>query len=294
MDAKRKKSGVTLIEMLTVIGIIAILLGLILPSLSMVRKIAKETKQKAQLTTIGLALEAFKNDYGDYPPSIGWDYTTSPSGPLDYCGAQKLAEALLGFDLMGFHPDSQFISSGANYSSDETNLRERRGPYLELATTNAFRLGDNSSRSDPYGLFANTGGLHPDRFVICDVFSTKKITLANGETVKAGAPILYYRANTSSKSLAETSEFAGDGIYDYRDNAFLVGLGKIGSGDMHELVNASVFYGDPTAVPPVIGYIQDPKVTATDWPYRPDSYILISAGADGEYGTTDDITNFGN
>jgi hypothetical protein len=40
-------------------------------------------------------------------------------------------------------------------------------------------------------------------------------------------------------------------------------------------------------------YIRDPKVTATDWPYRPDSYILVSAGKDGEYGTDDDIRNFG-
>jgi hypothetical protein len=54
------------------------------------------------------------------------------------------------------------------------------------------------------------------------------------------------------------------------------------------------FYGNPAATPPVIGYIQDPKVTARPWPYRPDSYLLISAGADGLYGTPDDICNFGN
>jgi hypothetical protein len=40
-------------------------------------------------------------------------------------------------------------------------------------------------------------------------------------------------------------------------------------------------------------YIRDPKVQGTPWPYRPDSYILISAGADGLYGTSDDICNFG-
>jgi hypothetical protein len=42
--------------------------------------------------------------------------------------------------------------------------------------------------------------------------------------------------------------------------------------------------------------IMDPKVSTIRraWPYRPDSYILISAGADGLYGTNDDICNFGN
>ena len=40
-------------------------------------------------------------------------------------------------------------------------------------------------------------------------------------------------------------------------------------------------------------YIRDPKVHARPWPYRPDSYLLISAGMDGIYGTDDDIRNFG-
>ncbi len=39
-------------------------------------------------------------------------------------------------------------------------------------------------------------------------------------------------------------------------------------------------------------FIRDKKLETRDWPYRPDSYILISAGADGVYGTADDITNF--
>jgi hypothetical protein len=37
--------------------------------------------------------------------------------------------------------------------------------------------------------------------------------------------------------------------------------------------------------------LADPKISIP-WPYRPDSYILISAGVDGVYGTDDDITNF--
>jgi hypothetical protein len=40
-------------------------------------------------------------------------------------------------------------------------------------------------------------------------------------------------------------------------------------------------------------YIRDFRVQARPWPHRPDSYLLISAGADGIYGTNDDIRNFG-
>jgi hypothetical protein len=36
----------------------------------------------------------------------------------------------------------------------------------------------------------------------------------------------------------------------------------------------------------------NPKITAKLTPHRPNSYLLISPGYDGEYGTADDITNF--
>jgi len=308
MDVKRKKfgftplemkvsnrgsnrflTGFTLVELLTVLGIIALLVGLLLPALGWVRRVARETKQKVQLTTIGLALEAFKNDYGDYPNS---DSLNDP----DYSGAQILCEALLGWDLLGFHPYSHFVSDGGGiYSNDEVNLRERRGPYLELATANAFRLGDNSSRLDPDGLFADTTPLNPDTFVLCDAFGVKPITIGI-KTVKAGTPILYYRANTSSKTIDPPDPHQAR-IYNVLDNYDLIALNRMTDGKPHPLgEGVSHPMWDPKYAR-FYKYIMDTKVTMASlihWPYRPDSYILISAGADGLYGTSDDITNFGN
>jgi len=308
---KREKTGFTLVELLTVLAIVAMLTGLLIPSLTFLRNTAKEAQQKAQLTTIDMALNAFRNDYGDYPPS-SW------LPPGDYCGAQKLAEALLGWDLVGFHPDSHWQADGRNnapytvggityppdgyFFYDTTSLLDmdkRRGPYLEQATTNAFKLGDL------YGpaLAASALSTSPDTFVICDSFGVKKVTLVSGETVKAGTPILYYRANTASKTI-DPSVLPQLRIYNVRDNVSLIDqlksveeniadaqdhpLGMFIGGDYPVFYNARYNYGVG------IGYgIRDPKVP-TPWPYRPDSYILISAGADGLYGTADDICNFGN
>ena len=83
---KRNKTGFTVVELLTVITILALLVGILLPAVTAVKTAAKETKQRAQLTTIGMGLTAFKNDFGDYPPSDIND---------NYCGSQKLAEALV-------------------------------------------------------------------------------------------------------------------------------------------------------------------------------------------------------
>jgi hypothetical protein len=264
----------------------------------MVRNMAKETQQKAQITTIELAIVAFKNDYGDYPPS---DYTLDGTySPFtgDYCGAQKLAEALVGWDLMGFHPKSAWRADGYdgltsngpltydpaknrddNIDGIPDTLKERKGPYLELATANAFRLEQ---------LFGSTGRLKKDTFVICDVFGVTPVTIGK-KTVKAGAPILYYRANTSSKTIEDGVQYDLR-IYNRWDNSELVSI--------KETADEAKYPGRPTPVNPLVSstffyeYIRDPKVTATPWPSRPDSYILISAGADGLYGTKDDICNF--
>ncbi len=281
---RRKRTGFTVVELLAALGIIALMVGLLIPALSMVRRTAKETKQKAQFTTISLALTTFKNDYGDYPPS-DW---TPVQFTGDYCGVQKLAEALLGWDLLGFHPNSAWRADGLDAGNgpgtyDPAKVRdnngdgvpdsfdERKGPYLELSTTNAFRLGN---------IFNNTAPLAPNTFVLCDAFGAKKITLANGKTVKAGAPILYYRANTSGRTIRE--------IYNVLDNDVIVNIKRSADGKIHPLAETGNQYQY------FYNYILDPKISARPWPYRPGSYILISAGADGLYGTGDDIRNFGN
>ncbi|MHC4544888.1 MAG: type II secretion system protein [Planctomycetota bacterium] len=301
---KREKTGFTLVELLTVLAIIALLVGLLIPSLTLIRNTAKKAKQRAQLTEISLALTAFRNDYGDYPPSY-WMLPPPTPGPGDYCGAQKLAEALLGWDLMGFHPRTAwradgFDASGGALSYDPGTTRdidvdgvpdtfnERKGSYLEQATENAFKL------SDLYGPALATSALStsPDTFVICDSFGVKKVTLVSGETVKAGTPILYYRANTANKTIMPPAA-PFQRIYNVMDNVpFIDQLQSveenIADAQDHPL-------GDPTTLyQNFYNYIRDPKVAANPWPYRPDSYILISAGLDGLYGTPDDIRNFGN
>jgi type II secretory pathway pseudopilin PulG len=319
LDAESRRAGeagrstaFTLLELLAVLGIIAILVALLVPALTAVKKMAKETQQKAQLTTIEMGLTAFKNDYGDYPPSHGYD---SSGNDYDYCGAQTLAETLVGWDLLGFHPKSAWRADGKNEDGTdmvyldgseseaerEANLKERRGPYLELATANVFRLG-NSSGSAEDGLFDSITPVE-NTYVICDVFTVRIIAIGSGsavKTVKAGTPILYYKANTSSK-IFDPDSTSEDQIYNLYDNFSFIRLGSVtadgSSGKAHPLGGDSgrnlykFDYGESN----VYG-IRDSKITTLTlpdgWPHRPDSYILISAGADGLYGTSDDIRNF--
>jgi len=291
---KCKRLGFTLIELLTVLAIVAMLVALLIPSLTFVRNTAKEAQQKAQLTTIDMALIAFRTDYGDYPPSNLLDLPPAPPGPDDYCGAQKLAEALLGWDLMGFYDKSNWDALGSAYQTPAgQNLDNRRGSYLELGTEDAFKLGDLFGPA----LAVTTPPLEANTFVICDSFGVKKITLAPGKTVMAGSPILYYRADPTKKKFDGTGlpPPGSNDIYNFMDNFPLIQVADSADGTP-PLDHLLATFGGMYLYNPQYKIVDQKILSATGrpWPHRPDSYILISAGVDGRYGTPDDICNFGN
>jgi prepilin-type N-terminal cleavage/methylation domain-containing protein len=67
MQPSRKRSAFTLIELLTVIAIIAILMGLLLPALNGAKRQAQKVQAKNDLTQFVTAIKAFYTDYGAYP-----------------------------------------------------------------------------------------------------------------------------------------------------------------------------------------------------------------------------------
>ena len=93
----RKRKAFTIVELLTVMSIIIILIGLLVPALNQVKRYAKEVKQHAQFHSIDVAMELFETEHDGYPSSGQYGSET----PLqEYCGAMKLAEAMVGQDLI--------------------------------------------------------------------------------------------------------------------------------------------------------------------------------------------------
>ena len=104
-DNRQRAAGFTLIELLTALAVVAVLLALIVPAFNLITKQALNVRQKGQFNRIEVALEAFRTDFGDYPRS-------RPNH--QYYGAQMLAEAVVGWDGFGFHPNSVFSYDGTN------------------------------------------------------------------------------------------------------------------------------------------------------------------------------------
>ena len=67
---KLSKTGFTLIELITVMGIILVLLGFGIPAYTSWQNRAKIAKARATIEKIGMALEMYKTDFGFYPQEV--------------------------------------------------------------------------------------------------------------------------------------------------------------------------------------------------------------------------------
>lgn len=251
MDKKSgKKKAFTIIELLTVMSVIILLIGLLAPALQSFKRYAKRVKQKSQFHSIEVALDLFNAENEEYPPS-------APLGE-NYNGAQKLCEALMGQDMLGFHPGSTFrIADNILYTSTAGtgHIRELKGPALQLDNANAHRMVD---------IITSLPKTNDPNYVLCDVYRTG---------TKEGMPILYYRAD-KTRYQPDGSDY----VYYYTDNSAIVLLKQPPAEWDQSIFQKMILNHNVGGMP--------------NWPHRADSYILHSAGFDGKYGTSDDLFNF--
>ncbi len=102
--------GFTLVELLVVIGVIAVILGISIFGIGGARKGSRDTKRKADLETIRSAAELYRSDYDGYPatlaemvnylgatptdPISSQSYDYQPSGCVVTCTSYKVWAAM--------------------------------------------------------------------------------------------------------------------------------------------------------------------------------------------------------
>ena len=64
----------TLVELIVVIGIVALLISILLPATALVREKANQSKCMAALHNIGMAAQLHLNDHAGYYPCAGWQW----------------------------------------------------------------------------------------------------------------------------------------------------------------------------------------------------------------------------
>ena len=315
---QKRRNAFTLIELLVVISLIAALVGILAVAQKKVKLVARNLRQKAEFHGMEISLELFYSDFNFYPDSDPID------GGSDYvCGAQRLAEAMIGRDEEGFHPKSKWHPDLEPAAPDnlyfvtdpqkkKDNLKERKPLYFELKHTELYML------DDLWGTGGTGGTLQEDQCpVFTDVFNFNKVTDTNGKSIKVGSPVLYFKADPTKKFRVKSDNSEVDPaiqseykkwIYDLDDNIDILNLPWLREmGNSPPDGNTTHYTMDPdnpSAKPEPGAGTMNPQYfyelltqredadRAFFKPYNPNTFILISAGWDGIYGTQDDITSF--
>lgn len=140
-----RRKGFTLVELLVVIGIIALLIGILLPALNKAREQAKRIKCQANLRQMGQAMIMYTNDWHYYPGAYASD---SNGGNPFACWPTRLRLYLGGINDVFYCPSQELWSRWqANVAGTATLGDEgygyKFGEQLLYQTGVAFSYGYN-------------------------------------------------------------------------------------------------------------------------------------------------------
>ncbi len=176
LRAASRKQGFTLMELLIVMAIIASLVGITAAAAGMMRKKARRLKADAQLTSITLGLEKYKQEYSEYPAVKGSQKAEFNGLNYNVAGARMLYQALSGDGTSAIKGLPGRPSNGElNESKDGEVFLSSADPANKAAGLVA-QIGDSSNYflQDPFekpyqyrskGDAANKNELHnPENF----------------------------------------------------------------------------------------------------------------------------------
>ncbi len=238
-----RRRAFTLIELLVVVAIIALLIGILLPSLGKARESAKKVKSQAMMKEIGNGLEVFRTENDadmkglNYPPSACGDDPTEEGGGFQMFGAQWLVRYLMGKDLKGYVSPRSVGRDYWNGDPGDPNTSEwwQKGWYS--------KPGDPDFPTGPDEPFARSGPyITPDAVKVKapkDMPAMQRLNITSGAVAENmimvdtfEMPILYYAANSRYGDRADANiataqtPVLGAGyyaIYNAGDNAFFSG-----------------------------------------------------------------------
>ena len=141
MDKKIKSNGFSLIELLVVLGIIAVLTGLIAFNFNTARMRARDVQRKNDLKELRSALELYKNDNNQVYPDM--DYTTL-IGTLDAAGYVQSTMQDPKLSVTG-DPASwdeyEYLRLTATSYTISMCFENRADPFLDDSTTDCGPAG---------------------------------------------------------------------------------------------------------------------------------------------------------
>ena len=154
----RNSGGFTLIEMLVVIGIIALLAALLLPALSGGKLRAKRIVCETQLQQIGIGFQSFSHDHNSrFPMQVA----TNDGGGLEFVQMAAFVTANNNFDWRLFQALGSSLAT-PNILICPSDNRLPAASYNVLQSSNiSYFIGLNAEYDQPLSVLAGDGNLVP-------------------------------------------------------------------------------------------------------------------------------------
>ncbi len=170
-DKKQNFKGFTIMEMITVMTIIAVLMGIILPIIGVAKQKALAAKAKIMIESIGAAIKMYEMDFGDLPPDDNhpsstafnrateslYSYLTTQWTTLDasiYAGPyiEFKGDVSKGIGVADSEPDGKYeiVDPWGNeycYESNDDNGAGGDAPYHNQYSFDIFSMGPDGATS---------------------------------------------------------------------------------------------------------------------------------------------------
>jgi|GEM_PF-1767613 len=280
-------AGITLVEVLVTVAIIALLMGILLPLMGNAKKQAKVTATTSLLRSIGDALEQYFLDHKMYPSSGYYNGDTYQQAYGSNGIPENRGSCLLAQGLMGYLPEARDGGAPSGYggiagtypygfrlrrdsSNPSKGMGRLYGPYIQPAN-NHYRINDTNANTrerdhcfiDPFGNEI--------------LYYRATLTVANPERVFGEPSKSFFSADDNSAAKNANGSALISPTQGPPELYKLLGLsGKIYGEGANQVNGNELVYKN--------GQLRNEDNPATMLLGR-DSFLLISAGPDGLYFT---------
>ncbi len=227
------RSAFTLVELLVVIGIIAVLAGIITPAVMRAQASARNAAIKAEIDMLHMAIMNYKNEYGSFPPCY--------------------APTFSGTDAASKHLQRIFPRCSAPAASLTSALSAASPNYITPENAISFWLsGFTNDPTSPLSPLASRTRLYD--------FDMSRINANTGDYFPSGkpnSPYIYFLSGTSANGYGTVAT----------PNTWAVATSGTHTPQIQVLTSGTNFF-------------------------NADTFQILCAGRDEQFGTDDDLSNF--